>query len=187
VEGEKKSKDYYVVRGLNTEKPYFIKFTTHALKRFRERNNILESTPLEFLATHAFAHKETPIASAFMDIKLQLLMGKMEDETEMQDLSYIVLCNIGVFYAYKTPLNNWVFKTYVSTKMAFEELENAIKKKHTKYHDEGVQLYYIVHVHQYFNKFLYDRETLDNMLYKEVGKNYEFELKETNMVIALKH
>ena len=38
IESDKKTKDYYIVRGVNS-KPYYIKITSHALKRFKDRNN----------------------------------------------------------------------------------------------------------------------------------------------------
>lgn len=37
VENEKKGKDYYILRGLSTNEPYYILFTSHTLKRMRER------------------------------------------------------------------------------------------------------------------------------------------------------
>ena len=187
VEGEKKSKDYYVVRGLNTDKPYFIKFTTHTLKRMRERLMLDDDFSLESLATHAFVHRETAIASAFMDIKMQMLMGKMEDEKDMHDLSYIVLCNSGVFYAQKTPMNNFIFKTFVSHKMTVEEMKKIMDNKQSKYRKEAIHMYYVGHLHQYYNKWLYDKDILDGMLYQHIGEDEEYELKDTNMVIALKH
>lgn len=187
VEGDKKSKDYYVVRGLNTDKPYFIMFTTHTLKRMRERIKLDYDYSLEYLVTHAFVHRETAIASAFMDIKMQMLMGEMDDEKEMTNLSYFVLCNSGVFYAQKTPLNNFIFKTYVSHYMTSEEMKKLMDNKQSKYCREAEHMFYASNFHQYYNKWLYDKDILDGMLYRHIDKNAEYELKDTNMVIALKH
>lgn len=187
VQGDKKSKDYFVVRGLNTEKPYYIQYTTHALKRIKERNKYPEDMPLEIIATNIIIHRETIIAVPFVEIKYTKLYSCFDDLNELNDLSYFVLCDRGVFYAVKTPNDNFIFKTYVSTKMAFAELQNASKNKYSKYHKEGQLLYYVMHLHQYCNKWLYDKEVLENYLFKEIDKDDEYDLSQAKGLCILKH
>lgn len=187
VEGPKRSKDYYVVRGVNTDSPYFVQFTTHALLRFRERNNEDEGRPLEDFATQAFAHRETAIAAPYVDIKYQMLLAKMEDSAELEGMNYFFLTNIGIYYGYKTPGGNYIFKTFVSTNMAFGELRNLLKDKSTKYKKEAMNLHYMSTLHMYYNKFLYDEEVLDAFLYREIGKDTEFELNKNSPIFLLRH
>ncbi len=187
VEGTKRSKDYYVVRGINTDRPYYVQFTTHALLRFRERNNEDESRALEDIATQAFAHRETAIAAPYIDIKYQMLLAKMEDSAELEDMNYFFLTNIGIYYGYKTPGGNYIFKTFVSTNMAFNELRNLLKDKSTKYKKEAMNLQYMSTLHMYYNKFLYDEEVLDAFLYREIGKDTEFELNKNSPIFLLRH
>lgn len=187
VEGTTRSKDYYVIRGVNTEKPYYVQFTTHALLRFRERNNIKGNMTLEEIASQAFTHRETAIAAPYVDIKYQMMLAKTEDAAELEDMTYFILTNVGIYYGYKTPRGNFVFKTYVSTKMAFDELKNLYRNKASKYRKEAVNLHFISAVHMYYNKFLYDEDILEKYLYHEIGKDTEFELAENSPLILLRH
>lgn len=187
VEGSKRSKDYYVVRGMNTDKPYYVMFTTHALLRYRERNNISEDMSLENIASQAFTHRETAIAAPYVDIKYQMMLTKMEDAGELEDMIYFILTNVGIYYGYKTPGGNFIFKTYVSTKMAFDELKNLYRDKASKYRKEAVNLHFISAVHMYYNKFLYDEGILEKYLYNEIGKDTKFELAENSPLILLRH
>ena len=63
VEGEKKTKDYYLIRGLSTDNPYYVKITSHTLKRIKERNkfSMADVLPTEVFALLAFEHREVGI------------------------------------------------------------------------------------------------------------------------------
>ena len=187
VEGNNRSKDYYLVRGINTDKPYYVKFATHALQRYRERNNIEGDEPLENIASQAFAHRETAIAAPYVDIKYQMMLAKTDDASDLEDLNYFFLTNVGIYYGYRTAGGYYIFKTYVSTKMAFKELANLYKDKTTKYEKEALNLHYMSVVHMYYNKFLYDEDILEKYLYSELGKDTEFELKKNSPIFLLKH
>lgn len=187
VEGKKKTKDYYVVRGINTEKPYYIQYTTHALKRFRERNKADCDIELEHFATNVFVHRETAVAAPFVDIKYSMLLSRMDDAAELSDLSYFVLCNMGIFYASKTPMGNFIFKTYVSVQMGLTELKNAVQNKHSKWYKEACLLFHVTYLHQYFNKWLYDEDVLEAILYSKFSKDETLELLPNSGVYLLKH
>ena len=187
VEGNKRSKDYYVVRGINTDKPYYVQFTTHALLRFRERNNIKGDMSLENIASQVFEHRETAIAAPYVDIKYQMMLAKMDDAADLEDMNYFILTNSGVYYGYRTPGGNYIFKTHVSTNMAFKELKNLYRDKTTKYHKEAVNLHYVSILHMYYNKFLYDADILEEFLYSEIDRNTEFELHKNSPIFLLKH
>lgn len=176
VEGANKTKDYYILRGVNTDKPYFVKVTTHALKRFRERNEIEKviHVPLEIIACHVFEHRETAICQRYVDLEFLLLLHNMKDADQLDDeMSYIFVTNKGVYYGQITPRKNYVFKTYISSLMGITEVKNAYSDKRNKWEREGKLLFYMILVHQYFNKSLYDEESLDKLLYANVGRDAE--------------
>ena len=189
VEGDKKTKDYYLVRGLNTDSPYFVKVSSHALKRVRERNPFSkpESLPLDLLACWVFEHRETGICLRYMELKYLEILRKMNDLENIDDNSYIVLVNRGVYYATKTPKGNFVFKTYISTMMGITEVLKSIQNKMSKWSTEGELLSNMILVHQYYNKWLYDKEVLDGMLYTIIDKEADLELAENSPLILLKN
>ncbi len=191
VEGAVKTKDYYLVRGLNTEEPYFVKITTHAIKRFKERNALEERTGMtftpEFIVCHTFEHRETAICQRFIDFKYDILLNQMENADEIEDMSHIILTNRGIFYGLRTSKGNYTFKTYISTKMAYDEVNNVLHKKNSKWEKEGRLIYFMTYSHQYYNRWLYDEDVLESFLYKEFGRDVEFERGDNCSIYLLKH
>ena len=192
IEGMNKTKDYFLVRGLNTPKPYYVKITSHTLKRFKERNNFSKKkfeAPPEEIACHVLMHRETAICHRFMKVKFILLFSKMDDYEESEDMSHIILTNSGIYYGKRSSRGNYVFKTYVSIDMLTKEMIKKKKKKASKWHDEAELVYYMMYAHQYYNKNLYDEDTLEKYLYKEMGRDFEMsdEDKENSILHLLKH
>ena len=189
VEGDKKTKDYYIVRGLNTEKPYFVKVTSHALKRVKERNSFSnpESIKPELLACWVFEHREIAVCMRFVEMKYTKLLINMDDVDEIENMSYIVLTNRGTYYALKTPGGNYIFKTFISSYMGVKEVINYKNGKITKWHKEGELLYNMFLMHQYFNKHLYDKHSLDNWLYSVINKDDELELNKNSPLFLLRN
>ena len=189
VEGDKKTKDYYIVRGFNTDKPYYVKVTTHTLKRVKERNKYShpESLTLDLLACWTFEHRETAICLRYVNVKFHQLLMRFDDTEKLNDASYIVLTNRGVYYAVRTPGNNYVFKTYISTSMALAEWLNYRNGKNTKWSKEGELLDLMITIHQYYNKFLYDKDVLEKDLYSVFGKDVELERKENSPILLLRN
>lgn len=177
VESDKKTKDYYLVRGVNSDNPYFVKVTSHALKRYKERN-FFDRFHLELstYACMAFEHRETAVCMRFVDLKFSQLLHNMNDVDDISDMSYIVLTDRGVYFASRTSLGNYVFKTYISTMMGLAEVLKFNNKKNTKWKKEGELLHNMIIVHQYYNKFLYDKKVLDDMLYSVIGRDQEMVL-----------
>lgn len=189
VEGEKKTKDYYIVRGINTEEPYFVKVTTHALLRYKERNNLerINGLTLAELACFTFEHRETAICTRYVDTKLNLLLTKYDDLDDLKDMSYLIITNRGEYYGQRTSEGNYVFKTYISTSMSILELLNYRKGKHTKWKKEGELMDHLVILHQYYNKSLYDKDVLDVFLYSVLNKDEEYKLDNDSPFILLRH
>lgn len=189
VEGDKKTKDYYIVRGLNTDKPYYVKVTSHALKRVKERNKFSnpESIKPELLACWVFEHREIALCMRFVNLKYATLLNNMEDADKIENMSYLVLTNRGIYYALKTPGGNFIFKTYISSFMGVKEMINYQKKKNSKWDKEGELLDLMIIFHQYYNKQFYDKEVLEHDLYSYINKGDDLELKENSPLFLLRN
>lgn len=188
VESDKKTKDYYIVRGINTDEPYFVKITTHALLRYRERNKMERlEVPLATIACLTFEHRETAICLRYIEPKFHQLLMEFDDTDDLTGMSYFVLTNRGAYYAQRTPEGNYVFKTYISTSMSMKEWVNYKKSKTTKWKKEGELLDDMIIIHQYYNKNLYDKDVLEKDLYSAIGKDVELERKENSAVILLRN
>lgn len=189
VEGKKKTKDYYIVRGINTDKPYFVKVTTHALLRYKERNKMdsIEGLTLAELACLTFEHRETAICVRYVDTKFNVLLTRFDDLDDLKDMSYLILTNRGEYYGQKTAEGNYVFKTYISTSMGIIEWLNYRKGKNTKWNKEGELMNHLIILHQYFNKSFYDKDILERDLYSVFNKDEEYELKKDSPYILLRY
>ena len=189
VEGDKNTKDYYIVRGINTEKPYYVKVTTHALLRYKERNNLeeIDGLTLGELACLTFEHRETAICVRYVDTKFNLLLMKFDDLNDLEEMSYLILTNRGEYYGLRTLEGNYIFKTYISTSMGIIEWLNYRKGKNTKWNKEGELMNHLFILHQYYNKSFYDKEVLEKDLYTVLNKDEEYELKKDSPFILLRH
>ena len=189
VEGEKKTKDYYIVRGLNTEKPYFVKVTTHALLRYKERNKMkgMDDIALSELACVTFEHRETAICVRYVDTKFNMLLMRFDDLEDLDNLSYLILTNRGEYYGQRTSEGNYIFKTYISTSMGILEWLNYRKGKNSKWDKEGELMDHLLILHQYYNKSFYDKDVLERGLYSIFNKDEKYELKKDSPFILLRH
>ena len=189
VEGKNKTKDYYLVRGLNTEQPYFVKLTAHAVKRIRERAdfNISGYQTPALLACLTFAYRETALCTRYVDLKFLPLLNNMDDTDENKDRSYIVLTGKGTFYAVRTPEGNYIFKTYITRMMGFKEIINFSKGKNSKWSREGELLSSMLIFHLYYNKHLYSKKMLDTMLYAVIPKDSVLERAEDSPILLLRN
>lgn len=188
VEGDKKTKDFYIVRGVNTDSPYFVKLTSHALKRVRERNNTQKlKLGLEDMAMLAFEHGETSICMRYVDLKFNKLLQEMDNVEELDDMSYIVLTNRGVFFAKKTKEGNYVFKTYISSVMGVTQVINYQNDTSTKWTKEGELLACMILLHQYYNKSLWEKDQLENMLYKAMDKDQKIVMRDKEVFSLLRN
>ena len=189
VEGENKTKDYYLVRGLNTEQPYFVKFTAHTVKRIRERAdyNISGYQTPALMACLAFAYRETALCSRYVDLEFLPLLNNLDVADENKDKSYIVLTGKGTYYASRTPEGNYVFKTYITPMMGFEEIIKFAKGKYSKWSREGELLSSMLIFHLYYNKHLYSKKMLDTMLYAVIPKDSVLERAEDSPILLLRN
>lgn len=132
MESEYGTKDYYVLRGLSNEKPYFIKISSHALKRFRER---------------AIEERFGVHLSFNGDVFVPLIFRKGEIITWMKIIDPVywkflydpdcegqnVLTNLyytyfGIYLGYRTEGGNYEFKTFLRNNIKLKsDEENMIK------------------------------------------------------------
>lgn len=188
VEGDKKTKDYYIVRGVNSNKPYFVKITSHTIKRVRERNKLTKfNIDPETLACMTFEHRETAICMKYIDVVFHKLLQGLDEVEEIDDMSYIVLAHRGIYFAKKTKGGNFIFKTCISPKMGVNEALNFQNSACSKWAKEGELLNTMIYVHMYYNKFLYDKDVLDNILYSVIDRNEEWTLNKNSSIILLKN
>lgn len=189
VEGDKNTKDYYIVRGINTENPYYVKVTTHALMRYKERNKLegIDGLTLAELACLTFEHRETAVCVRYVDTKFNLLLMRFDDFDDLKDMSYLILTNRGEYYGLRTPDGNYIFKTYISTSMSILEWLNYRRGKTTKWNKEGELLNHLLILHQYYNKSFYDKVILEQDLYSVLNKDEEYVLKKDSPFILLKN
>lgn len=188
VENEKTSKQYYILRGLSINEPYFILLTSHTLKRIRERAfNTHKSITLEMLACWALEHREIVVGVKYVDLKYLPLLSKIDDSDKIDNLSYFILTNHGAYFSKKTPKGNYVFKTYITTMMGLKESLNVAINKLTKFDKEGKLFWLMFVLHQYYNKELYEKDSLDAILYEVIGKGKGIKLIEKSPAVILKN
>lgn len=187
AEGERKTKDYYIVRGLNTDKPYYLKFSTHALMRWRERQGYdrFEGVMLDDIATCVFEHRETAIAVRYIEKEYALILQGMEDANEIEGMSHMIFTFCGTFFGYRTTDGNWDVKTFITPSMAADELQRYIKGN--KKRELQVKLFHhLVNYHQYYNPWLYSDADMAPFLYKNMMNGMDFGIDEGSSAYLLK-
>ena len=71
--------------------------------------------------------------------------------------------------------------------MGISEVLKYLNKKSSKWSKEGELLHNMIIVHQYFNKDLYDKEVLNDMLYSAIGRDQKIVLNENSPIILLRN
>lgn len=191
TEGDKRSKDFYMLRGTNKDKPYYIKITSHALKRFKERNSINgiyddeDGFELEDIPCLLIYHRETIMGARYFekDFKGSILDIKSVDE--YSDKSCIFLMNTGTFFGERSENGNYLFKTYISVDMTYNEFKNVAYGKDTRWENEAHMLFRMLYLHHFFNKERYSKGMLSHFLHTIIG-NEPIELRSDSPIFTLK-
>ena len=71
--------------------------------------------------------------------------------------------------------------------MGLVEWLNYRKGKNTKWNKEGELMDHLLLLHQYYNKFLYDKDLLEKHLYSYFDKDVEYEMRKDSPFILLRH
>lgn len=174
AEGNYRTKDYYFLRGLTDNKPYYVKMSTHTIKRFLERafhysEEEMQSDSGQKAIDIADAFELHEIAISVKEIPLDLLHEYCHTEGTENDFSKIrVIANIsGMFFATKSKEGNYNTKTFISMK----EILNA-NNKDNDYSEPSEQLLKILvlqKVHLYYNPTLW-HEREKKLIYKLLGE-----------------
>lgn len=180
---EKHSKDYYILRGLS-DKPYFVKLSSHVVKRMRQRNGY-DAIDIDYAPCQLFRPHETAIVLNYLEkeqIKNLELLDKIDD---FNQFSKVVITYYGMYYALKLEHGNYFFKTYISPEMTLSRTGQSPIDGELHFDRQGFFSYAGFLIHQYFNKFMYSEEELENWLYKHFGreeKDYEISDKKLTLL-----
>lgn len=150
-----KSKDYYVIRGFSNDKPYYIKITSHVLKRCRERlfqeklKTDLQDLPAGYIVPLIIRKGEIIPWMKITDPRLLKAALESKDRYEINTLFYT---SCGCFLGYETEKGNVEFNTFLND-------NNNLKKQ-----EENIALYMCKLAHVAFNKKFYSKKYIDDML-----------------------
>lgn len=123
VESDHGTLDYYMLRGLTFGGEYFVKVTSHTIKRIKERLPQLESLNPNRVCSKLFQHRECGSAMKLTDLRFLRIV---EESPDTKDVSLLVITMLGIFFAYHTPGNNVVFKTFISVDMLHRDIEREV-------------------------------------------------------------
>ena len=152
VESNLQTKDYYIVRGFSSNKPYFIKLSSHVLKRCRERlfsNKLNVDTQLleaGYLTSIAIRKGEVIPWMKIADPRLLKAVLNSDDMHSFNTLFYTIN---GCYLGSLTENGNVVFNTFLNN-------DDLLKKP-----EENVALFMCRMAHVYFNKKLYSKKYVD--------------------------
>lgn len=147
VESEHGQKEYYLVRGLSNRKPYFVRVTSHALKRFKERGieevlNIETDTNGTDYAGTIFHQGEVVTWMKVVDPKFWKIVSPFSNSNDLTTLFRTLHgCYLGNF----TEKGNCEFKTFLGRK---EELKKIGET-------EAMKMCKVAHI--ILNKSIYDK------------------------------
>ncbi len=115
VESERGTKDFFYVRGFSNNKPYYIKVSSHALKRFKERGveeriKSQVETDAFYFATMLFAVGEIITWMRVADPEFYSVLLETEDT---HGLTTLFFTQLGCFLGYETECGNYDFRTLI--------------------------------------------------------------------------
>lgn len=117
VENDHGTKSYFYLRGMNTPKQYYVHVIPHTIKRIRERwitvdrqTLFADSSTVEIMDWAVFDRHECGIFFAAGKIRNGVFQPFTDGDGNTPG---IVMVQSGNFYARRTPLGNFIFKTYI--------------------------------------------------------------------------
>lgn len=179
-----KTKDYYILRGLNSE-PYFVKLSAHVVKRLKERNSF-SLTDMDYVPCIVFDKHETAIAVNFADFEYLRVINSLDDASKNNELSRMIFTMYGSFFGYMTSKGNYIFKTYINPQMSLSEIKKGKDGTIIQSGDkEGLCSLLGVTLHQYYNKYMYTKEEL-KLLYNNFPEGFEIDISKAKIINLLK-
>lgn len=147
------TKDYYLLRGLSNNKPYFIKVSSHALKRFVERG-FGERLHVEVnfsggdCAPLLFKKGEIITWMKIADPKFLEIVLDSEDKNVITSLFYT---HVGCYLGYETEHGNYEFRTFLNNDKKLKKLNET----------EVMHLCYLAHIS--LNPSLYTKDIVEKL------------------------
>lgn len=123
VESEHGTPDYYMLRGLTFGGEYFLKITSHTIKRIKERLPNFELLNSNQVCSGIFQYRECGSAMKLTDLRF---LSIVESSPDSKDVSLLAVTMLGIFFAYHTPGNNIIFKTFISVDMLHRDIEREV-------------------------------------------------------------
>lgn len=158
------TKDYYILRGHSIKDPYFIKFTSHVLKRQGERGDVLDNNDNKREIASLLIHRsETIVLMRYMEFKKVEWLHKLKlTEEYSEDHAYILITMRGIYFCYLTPKGNVICKTYITPGMGFSNIEIKEDKSALSFKDdEGLYSYMGMLIHMAHNQSMYDKKDVE--------------------------
>ena len=151
VESETGQKEFYFVRGFSNQSPYFIRVTSHAMRRFKERGvdevlNIETDSPGSDYAGTIFQKGEVVTWLKVVDPKFWKIVSPFSCSSEFTTLFRTLH---GCYLGNITEKGNCEFKTFLGRK---EELKKIGET-------EAMKMCKVAHI--IFNKSIYDKSVFD--------------------------
>lgn len=151
VESDNAQRDYYLLRGLSNNNPYFVRVTSHAMKRFKERGieetlNIETDTNGADYAGTIFQKGEVVTWLKVVDPKFWKIVSPFSCSSEFTTLFRTLH---GCYLGNITEKGNCEFKTFLGRK---EELKKIGET-------EAMKMCKVAHI--IFNKSIYDKSVFD--------------------------
>jgi len=123
VESAFGSLDYYLWRGHTFGGEYFIRVTSHVIKRIKERLPEMQSLDSNTICSVLFQPGECGTGLSLIDLDFLKIVERYPDK---KDICLLVVTMLGVFFAYHTPGKNVIFKTFISPDMIREGVEQDV-------------------------------------------------------------
>lgn len=158
VESGQGTKDYYIVRGFSNDRPYYIKISSHAIKRFVERG-VVERTGMEVpfngidFAPSIIRKGEVITWLKVSDPKYWKLVLHFEDNNDLTTLFYT---SYGCYLGNVTERGNYEFKTFLNN------------DKELKKNGETETMLACKYTHIFLNESLYDRQYVRGLMDDEL-------------------
>lgn len=187
AESEYKNKDYYLLRGLSNSKPYYVKLSSHVIRRMHERlykgkNEFDVSSILIF-----FEEKEIGVATKFLPIEFLNLFATPEDVIQLDDAQWIVMFLNGIFFA-KRSNGNFHCKTSIGMDETMATIERLKEGKDPHKEDEVTHILNLTCAIAFLNHEKYDKEYLMNRIdyLKSTGQKPGMPIEHENAFVYLR-
>ena len=152
VESDFGTRDYYLLRGKKETKPYFIKISSHAMKRFGERKLAKElkcDPEFDSVELSPLIIRKGEIVSWMIVANQKLLKQALACE-DRSKFNILFFTSYGCYMGYETQQKNYVFKTYLN------------HSNNLKTNDERITWQMCKIAHIFLNEKLYDKELRKN-------------------------